>query len=437
MALLACCAAAATAEARQPDAPLAARRQVRPETWVSRSRFHDGGDLKLTVSAVRADLYGRPQLGGAVIGVLRRGEVVSLVRRSHDGLWILVEIGGGDVAWIESRATEPGAARVLEAGPVGRSEATPASVRVPAAAPEVSRPAPRVTATKPGPKAVPIVAPVVARLPAPVVASVVEPEPEAQPVLAVSRRASVTSAHAFAVGARIGVAVISGRFVSNGTGALTNYDGAASGVAVTVGGGWVRAIGTRFRIGIDAGYSFAGGAAVRAHTSDGNSVVLGLQTHELAIGVAPGIHLSALGGLELRLRLGGFLQLNLVELQKQALLPSDRILGMTIGAVLAAPSLLVLRGHPLGLTLYAGVVAPADRVQTGNLEEGTASTTVGGQVGAELGIALRPGLGLSASYALSHLTTQFAGAARRNPAITSAERSNETHLASLGLTWRP
>ena len=91
--------------------PLAKRRNVRPEAWVSSARYHDGEDNKLTVSATKAELYGRPQATGSVLGILRRGEVVSLVRKSTDKKWCLVDIGGGDVAWLEAKVVKPGAAK--------------------------------------------------------------------------------------------------------------------------------------------------------------------------------------------------------------------------------------------------------------------------------------------------------------------------------------
>jgi hypothetical protein len=97
-------------EGEEEARPLAKRRNVRPEAWVSKSRYHDGGEEKVTVSATRADLYGRPQAIGSVVGVLRRGESVIVVKRSTDKKWIMVDIGGGDVAWLEAKNTKPGAA---------------------------------------------------------------------------------------------------------------------------------------------------------------------------------------------------------------------------------------------------------------------------------------------------------------------------------------
>ena len=95
----------------EPARPLAKPRHVRPEAWVSKSRYHDGEDNKLTVSATKAELYGRPALGGSVVGILRRGETVSLLRKSEDKKWCLVDIGGGDVAWLQAKSVRPGAAK--------------------------------------------------------------------------------------------------------------------------------------------------------------------------------------------------------------------------------------------------------------------------------------------------------------------------------------
>jgi len=88
--------------------PLAKRRGVRPEAWVSKSRYHEGDEVKLIVSVNEANLYGRPSNTGAVVGTLRRGEAVQLVKKSADKKWINIDIGGGETAWIEARTVKPG-----------------------------------------------------------------------------------------------------------------------------------------------------------------------------------------------------------------------------------------------------------------------------------------------------------------------------------------
>jgi uncharacterized protein YgiM (DUF1202 family) len=101
---------AAPEEEEETSKPMAKRRNVRPEAWVSKSRYHDGEDTKLTVSVNRASIYGRPSAASSEVGILRRGEIVNLVRKSPDKKWILVDIGGGESAWIEAKAVRPGAA---------------------------------------------------------------------------------------------------------------------------------------------------------------------------------------------------------------------------------------------------------------------------------------------------------------------------------------
>jgi hypothetical protein len=64
----------------------------------------------LVVRSAQAELRGRPSLDATVMGLVRRGEEVELVRSSSDRRWIEVEIGGGELAWIEARALKRGAA---------------------------------------------------------------------------------------------------------------------------------------------------------------------------------------------------------------------------------------------------------------------------------------------------------------------------------------
>ncbi len=64
----------------------------------------------LTVRAAQAELRGRPSLSSSVTGFVRRGESLEVVRSSSDRRWVQVEIGGGELAWIEARALTAGAA---------------------------------------------------------------------------------------------------------------------------------------------------------------------------------------------------------------------------------------------------------------------------------------------------------------------------------------
>jgi hypothetical protein len=465
------------------SAPLAKRRPVRAETWVSKSRYHDGGDQKVTVTAPRAELFGRPQVGGAVVGLLRRGEVVSMVRRSGDGRWLLVDIGGGDVAWLDAKATRPGAIktagpelvdeRVEVVAPRGKLAATPASIdREPGPEPRKAvAPPPEAPAPLPPPPPVAKPRPVSAKPPRP------SPSPDGarkgeplsldddaawdrkrrkqKPIQVASRGdlaglaaqndvavtvaksapASPSSANSFALGAEGGVAVLGQHFSSNGIGALTNYAGGTTAFAVGVNGSYARAVGSRYHVGVDAAYSFAGAAGVRYRTADGSNPVLGMQTHLVDGVVTAGARFGVLGGLDVSLHLGIGVVVNLVDMNPSALVPSDRIIGMTLAVSASAPELFTIAGRPVGLGVYAGALAPADRAQTVNLEDGTTSSTVGGKVGALARIKVWRGLAVEGGWSWGFVFTHYTGQAHRNPSISVADRASDQHLITLGLNY--
>ena len=184
---------------------------------------------------------------------------------------------------------------------------------------------------------------------------------------------------------RAGIAILSQRFTSNGSagpGTLSNYESSTNAFGAQVGLGVYGTVGKYVILGGDASYTFAGAAALRyVLPSDGTAVQLALQSHTIDGGVSAGVHFGVLGGLALRLRIGGQMVLNLVQPDVRVKLPSDRIIGMTIGLGLSAPALFTLGGHPLGVSLYGGALAPAQRAQTVGLEDGAQSTTFGGFFG--------------------------------------------------------
>ena len=94
-----------------------ARRAAR--AWVSKSRYHEGEEVKLIVSVNKAKLYGRPSSTGAVIGILRRGEAVQLVKKSADKKWMNIDIGGGETAWILAQVGQAGQGRRVDAAARG------------------------------------------------------------------------------------------------------------------------------------------------------------------------------------------------------------------------------------------------------------------------------------------------------------------------------
>ena len=241
---------------------------------------------------------------------------------------------------------------------------------------------------------------------------------------------------------RAGIAILSQRFTSNGLNALSNYEASTNAFGIQLGLGAFGTFGSHFLFGGDASYTFAGGAGLRyIQPSDGTAVVLAMQAHAIDVGLSAGAHFSVLGGFSIRLRLGGQGLWNLIQPDVRLKLPSDRVLGMTIGVGLAAPALLRLAGRPFGVSLYAGGLVPAQRAQTVGLEDGPQSSTFGAFFGGTLSLTVmqpnqdnyRGQLAIEASYAYELVATHYTGLSRRNNTITLADRGSALHLLSLGI----
>ena len=486
--------------------PLAKRRGVRPEAWVSKSRYHEGEELKLIVSVNEANLYGRPSATGAVLGILRRGEQVQLVKKSADQKWINIDIGGGETAWIQAKAVKPGKVAGSTPPPeeADEREAAPPPTITPEGAKKKSQkfakteeapPPPEEKAEEPPPPP-PKKSKKQAKVEAPPPEEEAPPPPkkrrdtedETPPGLAPTKKgksdeqvaekrdeeekpkkkrklkklASRTeetpedSASATIVrdnwtsrgkvyitpGVRAGIGILSQRFTSNGMGALSNYEGSTNAFGAQVGIGVFGTVGKYLLFGGDASYTFIGAAGFRyIIPTTGTAKVLGTQSHTIDGGVSAGVHFNVMGGLSIRVRLGGQMVLDLVQPDVDVKLPSDRIVGMTIGLGLAAPALFTLGGHPFGVALFGGGVVPAQRAQTVGLEDGAQSTTFGAFFGGGLSFTLmqpsmdhyKGQLALEASYSYEFVATHYTGLSRRNNSITVANRGSAQHLIGLGI----
>ncbi|HEY2744309.1 MAG TPA: SH3 domain-containing protein [Polyangia bacterium] len=498
--------------------PLAKRRGVRPEAWVSKSRYHEGEELKLIVSVNEANLYGRPSATGAVLGILRRGEQVQLVKKSADQKWINIDIGGGETAWIQAKAVKPG--RVAGSTPPpdesAQEEAAPPPTITPEGAKKKAKlakaeeqqqqeeappPPPRrqAKAEPPPEEEPPPPPPKKGKKQAKVEAPPPEEEPpppkkhrdtedETPPGLAPSKGGSEATTEEekpkkkrklkklasrsdeesstegasttivkdtwttrgkvyLSPGVRAGIGILSQRFTSNGMttpGNLANYESSTNAFGAQIGLGVYGTVGKYLLFGGDASYTFVGAAAVKYTFPDAMGVkALAVQAHTIDGGVSAGVHFNVLGGFSVRLRLGGQMVLNLVQPDVNLKLPSDRILGMTIGLGLAAPALFTLAGHPFGVQLFGGGLVPAQRAQTVGLEDGAQSTTFGAFFGGGLSFILmqphaeryKGSLAAELAYSYEFVATHYTGLSRRNNSISVADRGSAQHLIGLGLGY--
>jgi hypothetical protein len=385
-------------------------RSTRPEVWVADSKFHDEPPPLSEIVVERAALYARPQAAGAPVATARRGDKVDLERHSLDGKWCLVHLEGGHFGWVDADALrplpKPTAAPPL--APTFASVETPRSV--------VASAPPSVSAT-PGP-----------------VESVVEVALQPPP-----------KRHSLAVAVGGGLAILGQRLSSNANRPLASFTLSTEGYGAAVAFAYERAFGRRLRVDADAGYSYAGAVGVRAPGSDGTTHALSMNSHLVDAGVAVGVHLSALGGTELRARVGGLALLNFVDADPQAPVVSEQLFALNAGLTLAMPALITFRERSLGLHAVGAALAPATRVQAAGLQDGRTQTTYGFVVGGGLGLVVassprRGQLTLLADYRQMVFISHFHGAPERcsfgpQGCATVANRGSIEQLVSVGLAY--
>ena len=123
-------------------------------------------------------------------------------------------------------------------------------------------------------------------------------------------------------------------------------------------------------------------------------------------------------------------------------LPSDRVVGMTIGLGAGVPALFTLGGHPFGVSMFGGGLVPAQRAQTvGPRGRRAVDARSAPSSAAALSFTvMQPSqehykgqLALEAAYAYEFVATHYTGLSRRNNTITLADRGSAQHLISLGL----
>jgi hypothetical protein len=241
-------------------------------------------------------------------------------------------------------------------------------------------------------------------------------------------------------GARLGVAMLAQRFTSDTqNGNLPNYEAFSAGLGAQLNGGYLRAVGKYFRFGAEGSYFFGGVSGYRAPpnylNSDGSRIILDTAVHVLDVRLIGALHFDAIGGIDVRLKLGGELQFNRISKNRFALLPDDNVYGMTIGLQLAFPNLARIANRPFGVHLFGGGLVPAYRQQSTTLREGIHDSTYGAFFGLGMSFTIWKYLALELDYSYSFAKTHLTGTAAPNRGISNllADRGNSIQFISLGL----
>ncbi len=172
--------------------------------------------------------------------------------------------------------------------------------------------------------------------------------------------------------------------------------------------------------------------------ADGSAVNVSMQLHDVAAGLSIGLHARVAGGLDAWLRVGAQLTLSILDPDLDVRLASDRLLAPTAGLGLAAPHLLAIGGHWLGLGLWGRALLFGQRAE--NLSDGSQRGTWGGDFGGNVSADLwragqRGALLVSAEYRYQFTVSHFAGPSERDPTATQATLGTAEQLATLALAY--
>ncbi|MGZ3438869.1 MAG: hypothetical protein ACXVDD_05115 [Polyangia bacterium] len=384
-------AQAAAAPQARPSAPAP---QPHVDGWVSQSTYYKKRRLD-AVTLQPCEVHARTDEESHVVTALEKGRALVLVRLSADEAWGLVRFDGAELGWVSMAAV-----RVR-------------GVASDAGAPPDASGAPASLARSDGDAA----------------------SPTAE-LHAVARPPE--HADGLVVGAGAGIAVLSRRLVSNGLQPMAAYELSTTAAATVVSADFAHRLGRYALLGVDASYAYAGGARVQWHAADGSQVSARMQLHDAEAGLRLGLHARAAGGLDVWLRGGAELTVTILDPDANVRLASDRLIAPTVGLGFAAPRLIALGSHWLGVGIYGRALVLGQRTE--NLSEGAQRGTWGGNFGGSVSLELwhaahRGELLASAAYSYRFSVSRYAGPSVRDPSATQSTLGCVEQLATLALAW--
>jgi hypothetical protein len=241
------------------------------------------------------------------------------------------------------------------------------------------------------------------------------------------------------IGVGGGLAVLSQRYVSDGKTALSSYQYSVDSAVVRGSIGYARPFARRLFFGLDGNYAYAGGGAIRYPAGDPNQTQVSVQQHDADAGAQLGVHVDVLGGLDLRLRAGGRMTAHILQIKPSLQIPSDRLLGATVGLGLDAPQVTTIGSVAVGLHVYGEALLHGSLQQGAGLSTGSSAGTWGGRFGGALSFELlrarRGSLTLFASYLYQIDLTHFTGPSYLDPSITSSDLGSAVHVVTGALAY--
>jgi len=416
---------------------------------------------RVEVALPRADVLDAPRPDARVIGFVVKDEVMPKLDVSDDGNYFKVRYGPFDEGWVDVVAVHEsakplkmveakgriatgvagveapvagsaavrapaGAAGPAKTAPAGKAAASPAaraSTATPAAASRVSRSkTPAAGADRAAPDES---AGRAAGSPGDV-----RPDegPAAADTASVEEAAAPGPAERVSVGARVGYALFSEHYDSDGAGPFRAYKAGFNQAVAEVAG---RVEATRL-VAVDGRYALGYSLPTDVTWTDGSNVHVGTATHRFDVGASLAWRMSERLGLRGALRVGFLMaRFEMVNASPDNALLTNTYFGATAGLRLEATHL----WGGLGFALAADAIVPAWN-QQGPYRSGAGSASRGAQLSLGVSWALSHGVAITASYGLTYLHTRFWGDGSRESAAANSWARNDDALHTFELGAR-
>jgi len=242
--------------------------------------------------------------------------------------------------------------------------------------------------------------------------------------------------------AAVGYTSVGSAFASNGTGELANYQYSSAAASVAVAGELILKLSDTYLFAVDGGYTGTRATpGIRYMNSEGQTTDIGFTMHDLGAGASLGYNLKSAAGTTLYGRIGYHLgRFDIHDVDNfevnLAMLPSEVLKGMTVGAHIDVPHFTDKVAMRLGGDLlYPNGV----REQYAGLEDGAVSQTMVAWALGRVSYCWKPSLVIELRYRFTYGKTSWSGEATdsmRPHHATEANRTDMAHTVMLGVGKR-
>ena len=234
--------------------------------------------------------------------------------------------------------------------------------------------------------------------------------------------------------ARLGFASVGGTYESNGPATSMNpppdYNFGSNAVSLAIGGEALFAFGKALYLG--GGLDYLGCVATPGirYAAGGMSQDIGFKTHDVDVRALVGYDLHKRNGMTVWGRLGYHYGIFSVgNLDNLAQIPSETFKGPTIGTALRIPRLT----RKIGADATLDLVYPGARSQTVGNDDGAQQGAMAATLQLGGSYAWKGAWAFAAAYRFGYAKTRWSGMSGRVTGATAAERTDLSHVLTVGL----